>query len=382
MRVPFYDPRGEYISQKKAIDRAIGEVLDSGHYALGPRVRDFEKDLAAYCGVRHAIGVSSGTAALQLALVASGIGDGDEVITAPNSDISTAAAISHCGARVVFADIQQDSLTIDPNQVESRITSRTKALVPVHLFGQPAAMAELQDVATRHDLIVVEDAALALGAKFRGLQPGSLGDAGCLSMNSRKILSAFGDAGAVITNRDDIAETVASLRDYGKDRRPDFEGPSVGPGHASFSRIGFNARLDELQAAVLGIKMTRLEPSLARRREIAATYDDAFRRLPISFPQTHEETAHAYRAYTIVTEHSAVRARLIEYLAAKDIDSAVYYAPPLHLQPALASLGHRKGDFPVAEAVGETMLSLPIHPTMSEGMTRHVVRVVKEFFDG
>ena len=375
--VPLYDPRAEYLALQEPIDRAIRDVLDSGVYTAGAQVAEFEAELARYCRVPQTIGVASGTAALELALMAAGVGPGDEVVTAPNSDISTAAAITHCGARVVFSDIEPDTLVMNPNEIASKLTPKSKAILPVHLFGQLCDMDSIASVASDYELVVIEDAALAIGGEYRRRMAGTIGDVGCYSMNSRKILSAFGDAGAVITSRDDIAQTVRSLRDYGKN--PSLERLAT-PGENEFLHEGFNARLDEIQAAVLRVKLTKLPEALERRRSIAARYNEGLSRLPLSLPVEQPESRHAFRAYTVLVESREVRDLFANHLTDRRIASATYYTPPLHLQPAYRYLGHGPGDFPVAERIASTMLCLPIHPTLSDEQVDAVIGSVVEFF--
>ncbi len=368
-----YDLRADYLALKDRIDGAILGVLESGTYAAGPHVAAFEEEFAAFCGAAHAVGVSSGSSALELALRACGLGTGDEVVTVPNTDMSTAAAITHCGATVVFADVEPKSLVMSVRELEARITPRTKAIVPVHLFGQPAEMASILEIAAARRLLVVEDAALAVGARYRDAQVGTLGDIGCMSLNSRKTLSAIGEAGIVITNRHALADEVRSLRNYGEETAP---APSAFPARLAFRHEGYNAKLDELQAAVLRVKLAALPDALAMRRAIAARYDEGFRGWPVTLAQASENAGHAYRAYTIHVER---RDDLARHLASRDIETMAYYVPPLHLQPAYRYLGHALGDFPAAEEAADTMLSLPIHPTMSSEQVDVVVDAVVDF---
>jgi len=376
MRVPIYEPKAEYLASRSAIDDAIRRVLESGVYTAGPEVAAFESELAEFCGVAHAVGVSSGSAALELSLAACGVGPGDEVITVPNTDMSTASAIIHAGARVVFADIEPDTLVIDPRLLERKLTKRTRALLPVHLFGQIADMDAVAAVAEKHALAVIEDATLAIGGRYRDKMAGTLGDAGCYSMNSRKILSAVGDAGAVLTESDELATTLRSLKDYGKRAKQD-RGAILG--EIEVLHAGFNARLDEIQAAILRVKLEALPASLERRRAIASRYTEAFSELNVSVPTPAAHVQHAYRAYTLRTHERAQRDGLAAHLTDHDIEPATYYTPPLHLQPAYRELGHAAGDFPVAESVSETMLSLPIHPSLTDEQVTWVIDAVTAF---
>ncbi len=377
MRVPLYDPRSDYQAHADRIDRAIRGVVNSGIYVLGPQVEAFEKEFASFCGSKYAVGVGSGTAALELTLRACGIGEGDEVITVPNTDIATTAPITRCGAKIVFADVERRSLVMDPNEVERKITPRTKALLPVHLFGQPVDMAAIQDIAAKENLLVIEDAALAVGAEHRGRKAGTMGDAGFMSLAPNKILGGLGNAGVVITDRSDLAEKLVSLRDDGKAN-------SVYH-HVDKSRIrrlveyeceGFNERPDEIQAAVLRVKLTGLEESIERRRAIAWKYDKGLQSSSVALPAPSDDTRHAYRAYTILAEN---RDGLADHLEGRGVETAVYYAPPLHLQRPYLHMNHRKGDFPVAEEVADKMLSLPIHPTLSDEQIEFVIGAVMEF---
>lgn len=378
MRVPLYDPRSDYYALKEKIDSAINEVLDSGLYVLGPQVEAFEREFATYCGARYAVGVGSGTAALALALRACGIEADDEVITVPNTDIATAAAITHCGAKVVFVDVEPHSLVMDPREIEPQITSRTKAILPVHLFGQPVDMAVVQEIAATRNLSVIEDAALAVGAKYRGLKTGTMGEAGCMSLAPNKILGAFGNAGVVISDRSDVVEEVRSLRNYGKEITfRQGSDRSIVPQRTDYRNEGFNERLDEIQAAVLRVKLSVLEETVEKRRAIAKKYDEGFQSLNMALPSPADDVRHAYRAYTVLVDD---RDRLARHLAERDIETAVYYAPPLHLQPPYSYLHHRKGDFPIAEDVAEKMLSFPIYPTMSNEQIEEVIDSVAGFF--
>ena len=375
MRVPLYDPRAEYHALREPIDEAIRSVLESGVYTAGPRVTQLEAGLADYLGVRFALGVGSGSAAIQLALAACGVGPGDEVITAANTDMSTATSVTHCGARVVFADVEPETFVLSPAAVEAKLTKRTRAIVPVHLFGQLCDMDALREIAGSRSLAMIEDAALAIGGEYRGEMAGTMGDAGCLSMNSRKILNAFGDAGAVVTSREDVASAIRSLRDYGK--APSRKGWHLG--RIELVREGFNSRLDEIQAAVLSVKLSSLEDALGRRRTIAARYDEGLAGSSVRSPVVRAHTRHAYRAYTVLVDSLESRDSLARHLEAREIQTAAYYVPPLHLQPAYEYLGHERGDFPEAERVAETMLSLPIHPTLSEEQVDYVVESVTSF---
>ncbi len=377
MRVPLYDPRSDLVAIEGRLDRVIRDVIDSGIYVLGSQVEAFEKEFAGYCGTKYAVGVGSGTAALELTLHACGIGEGDEVITVPNTDIATTAPITRCGAKIVFVDVERHSLVMDPKEIERKITPRTKALLPVHLFGQPVAMTEILDIAASGNLLVIEDAALAVGAEYRGRKAGTMGDAGFMSLAPNKILGGLGNAGVVVTDRSDLAEKLLSLRDDGKansiyhhvDR-------SHKPRLVEYECQGFNERPDEIQAAVLRVKLNGLEDNIERRRAIAAKYGDRLQSLNVTLPEPPDDVRHAYRAYTILVEN---RDGLADHLEERGIETAVYYAPPLHLQRPYRSMNHRKGDFPITEEVAEKMLSLPVHPTLSDEQIEFVIDAVIEF---
>ncbi len=370
------DLAAEIRLDREAIDAAIRQVIDSAKFVEGDEVEQFETEFSSYIGARHAIGVGSGTAALQLALLACGIGAGDEVITAPNTDSPTASVISHVGANVVFADIDSDTFNIDPAAIERTITPRTKAIVPVHLFGNPAPMAEILALAERHRLLVIEDATLAVGATIDGQRVGSAGTAGCFSFAPSKILGGFGDGGIVTTNDDRIAQELRILRNYGHslDMSGDLWG-LLGVDEWEIVREGYNERLDEIQAAILRVKLARLEERIEARRQAASWLDEALAELSIRLPSEAPNGRHVFRAYTILLDD---RDRVREFLAARGISTRVYYNPPLHLQPAFRHLGYRFGAFPAAERTAERMLSLPIYPTMN---TRQVDRVAAALAD-
>jgi dTDP-4-amino-4,6-dideoxygalactose transaminase len=381
MSVPFSNLRAEYYSMKEEIDAAIRRVIESGKFVMGKELDAFEEEFALYCGAKYAVGVGSGTAALNLALLACGIGPGDEVITVPNTDLPTTAEISHCGATIVWVDVNPHTFNIDPNKIEAKVTKRTKAILPVHLFGHPAAMDPILEVAKRYDLSVIEDASLAVGAEYKGRKVGTIGDAGCFSLAPTKMVGAYGDGGAVITDHREIADRIKVLRNYGhslemESKTSELQGSTV----CEFVAEGFNERLDELQAAIVRAKFPRLEERLARRREIASEYNELLDGLDLVRPYEAHEVKHVYRAYTILVGQ---RDRVRDHLASKGIATRVYYAPPpLHLQPVYAHLGHRKGDFPVAEEIANRMISLPIFPQMNQQQIEEVVSVLKEVVNG
>jgi dTDP-4-amino-4,6-dideoxygalactose transaminase len=361
--VPFMDLRAQFAGLRDEVLPALEEAAESAAFILGPRVAEFEDAFAEYIGSRHCIAVNSGTSALHLALIAAGVGPGDEVITVPMTFIATSWAISYCGATPVYVDVDPVTYTMDPNLVEARITPRTKAILPVHLYGQSADLDPLLEIGRRHGIPVVEDAAQAHGATYRGQSVGTFGQCGCFSFYPGKNLGAFGEGGAVVTDDDRIASRLRALRDHGQEKR------------YHHTEIGFNYRMDGLQGAVLRIKLNHLPEWTERRVELAQRYDRLLEGLPIRRPMTAEERGHVWHLYVIV--HSQ-RDHLRGKLAAADIQTGLHYPTPLHLQPAYAHLKHRAGDFPVSEWVARECLSLPLFPEMTHEQQDAVVAALKE----
>lgn len=370
MQVPLLDLKAQYKRVGKEINRVVKEVLESGYYILGSNVKALEEKIAAYCGVKYAVGVASGTDALKLSLISAGVGKGDEVIVPPFTFIATVEVITQIGANPVFVDIEEESFNIDAEKVEPAITEKTKAIVPVHLYGHPALMEKIISLARKYNLKVIEDAAQALGAKclfsqvFRKV--GSLGDAGCLSFFPTKVLGGCGDAGMVLTNKEEIAEKIRILRVHGLEN------------NYSCSLSGYNSRLDELQGAILKVKLRYLDEWIEVRRQKASFYNELFTSFssPIKIPQEAFYARHSYSVYTI---RSPQRDRLKEYLAAKGIGTKIYYPLPLHLQEIYRKIGYKKGDFPVAEKVSREVISLPIYPELSEDKIEFVVKEISNF---
>lgn len=375
MTVPMNDLRAQYLSIKDEVDEAIQRVLVSGVFEMGEEVEAFEEEFARFCGVRHAIGVGSGTAALQVALLACGIGPGDEVISVPNTDISSASAISHCGAEVVWADIDPHTYNLDPNKIEDRITPCTKAILPVHLYGHPADMEPIMTTARKHGLMVIEDAALATGARYKGQRVGTFGQAGCFSFAPSKIMGAYGDGGMVITNDDDIARRARLFRSYGEERMAYQRFGDIAI-HAPFNYVaeGLHSHLDTLQAAVLRVKLKKLEEWIAHRRENAHRYNELLGRSEVMTPFEQEGIEHVYRVYVIRVRD---RDRVRQELAMKGIATGLHYVPPLHLQPAYQRLGYKRGDFPVTEQVTDELLCLPVFPEIYTQQIKEVVEALK-----
>jgi len=367
MNVPFMDLRAQYAHLRGEMLATMEAVLASGDFILGPPVAEFERAFAAYLGVRHVVGVASGTDAIVLALRAFGVGPGDEAITAANGFVATAEAILHVGARPVFVDVDPTTYTLDPAQVAERVTARTKAIVPVHLYGQPADMAPLRQVAAQYGLPVVEDAAQAHGATYDGLRVGSRGDAACFSFYPTKNLGAYGDAGAVATNHDHIAEAVRKLRAHG------------GVEKYQHDLIGYNSRLDTLQAAVLLAKLQHLDAWNDARHERAARYTERLNALPgVVTPRAAAGRTHVYHLYVIRVEWGD-RDELRRHLQAHAVQTAVHYPTPLHLTPALAPLAYHHGDFPVAEQCSRQVLSLPMYPELGLDQLDYVAERVHEY---
>src|SRR4051794_6513819 len=361
MHIPFVDLKAQYETLKDEVAEAIRGVLNSAQFIGGEALASFERDFAAYCQVRYARGVASGTDALHLALRALGIGHGDEVITTAHTFIATAAAIVATGARPVFVDIDPDTYTIDPEMIERAVTDRTRAIIAVHLFGQPADMGPIKDIARRRGLYVLEDAAQAHGAEYQGVRTGALGDIACFSFYPAKNLGAYGDGGAVTTNSAAIAERIERLRDHGRTT------------HHNHAEIGFNSRLDALQAAVLQIKLRRLDEWNTNRRRAAGWYDAELAQSGIKTPLIRKGSTHVYHLYVIATnERDAMRKKLDE----AGVATGIHYPLPLHLQPALAYLGYRQGDLPCCETLAARSLSLPMFPELTRDQVRHIAAIV------
>lgn len=359
MAIPLVDLKSQYQNIKPGIDDAIGHVLTRADFIQGEDVALLEREFADYCGVREAIGVASGTAALQLALLAGGVGPGDEVITTPFTFIATAEAIAQTGATPVFADIDPLTYNLDPARIEAAITPRTKAVIPVHLYGRPADMGPIRTIALKHRLLVFEDAAQAHGARYEGRRVGSLGDAGCFSFYPGKNLGGYGDGGMVVTDNPRVAERIRLLRDHG--RQDKYE-------HLC---LGFNGRLDTVQAAVLRVKLRYLDQWNRRRQSIAWMYSRALQRLHVTLPVADEGGIES--VYHLFVIRTSARQAIQRSFAAKGIATGIHYPVPLHLQPALQHLGYRAGTFPVSERAANEVLSLPIYAEMTDDHVRQVI---------
>jgi len=363
--IPLVDLKTAYARLRAEIDAATARVLASGWYILGPEVSAFEAEFAAYLGARHAVGVASGTDAVLLALRALGVGSGDEVITVAHTAVATVAAIALCGATPRFVDIDPATYTLDPGQLEAAITPRTRAVVPVHLYGAPADMQPILAIARAHDLLVVEDCAQAHGATTGGRRVGTLGDAAAFSFYPTKNLGALGDGGAVVTDRPDVAERLRLLRQYGWRERyvSDVE--------------GMNSRLDELQAAILRVRLRHLDAENAARRQLATRYDAALAGLPLGLPAAWPGESAVYHLYVVTADE---RDALSAHLAAQGIGTGVHYPVPVHRQPAYAHLGYGPGSLPATEAAAARVLSLPMYPDLSATAVDQVSAAVRSYF--
>ncbi len=355
--IPFVDLKAQYQSIKPEVNAAIQGVLDSCAFTLGPEVAAFEQEFAAYSSARQGIAVNTGTSALHLALLAAGVGRGDEVITVPFTFVATASAIDYTGARPVFVDIDPQNFTMDPKAVEAAITERTKAIIPVHLYGQPADMDPIRAIAERHGLVVIEDAAQAHRAEYKGHRVGSLGDMGCFSFYPGKNLGAYGEGGMVTTDSPAYARTIRMLRDWGAEKK--------------YHHVlkGYNFRMEGIQGAVLRVKLPHLDAWTESRRTAAAHYDRLLAGSGIVTPKAMPYAYHVYHVYAIRTPH---RAAWQEALQAKGIQTGIHYPTPVHLLPAFADLGYREGQFPHAEAASREVLSLPMYPELTEAQCEEV----------
>ena len=362
VKVPYLDLRAQYRTIKSEIDAAVARVLESCQFVLGPEVAGFEQEFAAYCGTSDCIALNSGTSALHLALLAAGIGPGDEVITVPFTFVASVAAIVYAGARPVLIDIDRRSFTMDPGAIEAAINPRTKAIMPVHLYGQAADMDPILALAKRHSLVVIEDAAQAHGAKYKGHPVGSLGDMACFSFYPAKNLGAYGEGGAVTTNNPDYAQKIRMLRDWGQERK--------------YHHVlrGFNYRMEGFQGAILRVKLRHLERWTEARRAIAQTYHALLAGSGLELPIERPGNRHVYHVYTVrTTDREGLRAGL----ETQGIQTAIHYAIPAHLQPAYTDLGYGKGSLPESELAANQVLSLPIYPELSEPSVRDVAAAIR-----
>ena len=349
---------------REEINAAIRRVIDASSFIMGEEVIAFEREWAAFCGARYAVGMSSGSTALHATLLALGIGPGDEVITVPHTFIATAAAIAHVGARVVFVDIDPVSYTMDPSGLAEAVTERTRAVIPVHLYGQPAEMDPIIKIARENGITVIDDAAQAHGARYRGRHMGSLADATCFSFFPGKNLGAFGDAGAVTTDDAELAGKLAMIRNHGRETKYEY------------LIDGYNFRLDALQAAILRVKLAHLSSWVEARRRNARIYDELLEGVNVETPRETDYAEHAYHLYVVQSDD---RNGLRDHCAKRGIATGIHYPIPLHLQPVFRGLGYGEGDFPVTERIASRICSLPMYPELTESQIRRVAQAIKEF---
>jgi dTDP-4-amino-4,6-dideoxygalactose transaminase len=362
--IPFLDLKAQYRQIKPEVDAAVARAIESTQFVLGPEVAAFEKRFAAYCNASHCSAVNSGTSALHLALLAAGVGPGDEVITVSMTFVATTAAVLYSGAKPVFVDVHPVTWTMNPALIEAAITPRTKAILPVHLHGLMADMDPIMEIAQRRGLIVIEDAAQAHGAEYKGRRAGSIGDFGCFSFYPGKNLGAYGEGGAVVTSQPELARKVSLLRDWGQETK--------------YNHVvaGYNYRMDGIQGAVLNVKMNYIEPWTEARRSVAAQYDRLLAKLPFARPRPPAHSRHVYHVYALGLPR---RDEVLSALQEAGIGVGIHYPVPVHLQKAYANLGYRAGDFPITERLANQFLSLPIYPELRpeqvEEVAAHLERV-------
>lgn len=364
MNVPFMDLKLQYAAIRNEVLPAVAKVLESGQFVLGSEVAAFEEEFAAFCGAQYGVAVNTGTSALHLALLAAGVGPGDEVITVPCTFVATVAAIRYTGATPVFVDVDPTTYTIDISKIEAAITPKTKVVLPVHLYGNPADMAPILEIANRHNLVVIEDSAQAHAAEYRGRRCGSIGHMGCFSFYPGKNLGAYGEGGLVTTDNPEFAKTIRMLRDWGAERK--------------YEHVlkGFNYRMEGLQGAILRVKLKYLEQWTAARRSHAATYTRLLADSGLVLPHETPGSKHVYHVYAVLTDQ---RRQLIDWLNLKGVQTGIHYPFPIHLLPAHADLGYRAGAFPVSERVAAQELSLPMYPEMTDAHIEAVGQAVCEF---
>lgn len=363
MGIPLLDLKAQYLTIKDDIDQAIQRVLDSSKFVLGPEMRAFEEEMAAYCGVKEAVAVGNGTDALLLALRGFGVGPGDEVITTPFTFFASAETVAALGATPVFVDIDPVTLNMDLDQLESKITPRTKAVIPVHIFGQMVDVERVMEIAARHDLKVLEDSAQAIGANYRGRKAASIGHAGTFSFFPTKNLGAYGDAGMIVTDDEGLAAHLRMLR---------FHGCKTKYYH---DEIGYNSRMDEIQAAILRVKFKHIDEWNAARREKAQIYNELLAGLSLTLPGIDPEGTPVFHLYVLRTDK---REKLMAALKEQGIGTAIYYPVPLHLQRVFRDLGYREGDLPVAEKACSQAMALPCFPELTLEQQKEVVAVIKK----
>ena len=363
--IAYLDLAAQMRPLRKEIDAVIAKTLDNCSFCLGPDVAQFEKDFAKHCDAEHCVAFNSGTSALHVAMLLMGVGQGDEVVTTPCTFVATSWAISYVGAKPVYVDIEDATFNLDPQLLERAITPRTKAILPVHLYGHPLDLDPMVAIACKHNLPLVEDAAQAHGAKYRGKVIGTFGAVSCFSFYPGKNLGAYGEGGALVTNNAAYAARARGLREHGSTVR------------YYHDEVGFNYRMEGIQGAVLGVKLKHLDTWTRERRRVAHLYHELLADTPLQLPR---EAAYAESAYHLYVVRHPRRDDLKKHLEAKKIGCALHYPLPLHLQKCYASLGYKAGDFPVAEKAARECLSLPIYPELTDAQVQRVAQVVKEFF--
>ena len=392
MNIPLIDLKAQYESLADKLNEATLGILSSANYIMGKTVLDFEKEFANYIGVKHAISVGNGTDALVLALKAMGIGNGDEVITTPFTFFATAEAISAVGATPIFVDVDKETFNIDTTKIEEKITSKTKAIMPVHIFGQSADMDEINEIAKKHNLMVIEDACQAIGGKYKGRKIGSLGDVACFSFFPTKNLGCAGDGGMIVTDNDEIAIIARALRTHGsgengqkaynllnniEEEVQKAEGANdtvYNPLKYYNYLIGFNTRLDAIQAAILNVKIKEIDNWNAKRREIVKVYNEALQNNDLVTPVSKDYNEHVYHMYILQSEN---REEVIEKLKEAGIATGVYYPVPLHLQKVYKNLGYKEGDMPVAEYLSHRTFAIPVYPELTEEQVEYIISKLK-----
>ncbi|OEF96821.1 DegT/DnrJ/EryC1/StrS family aminotransferase [Desulfuribacillus alkaliarsenatis] len=363
--IPLLDLKAQYQAHKQELHNAIDEVMESGQYIMGPYVKNFEDEIASYVGVKHAIGVANGTDALLLSLDALGIEPGDEIITSPFTFFASAEVISQMGATPVFVDIDAQTYNLDVSKLEAAITPRTRALIPVHIFGQPINMEPIMQLAEKYNLYVIEDACQAIGSTYKGKQAGSIGTCGCFSFFPTKNLGGYGDGGIIVTDDDELARKTRILR---------FHGSSPKYYH---SMIGYNSRLDALQAAMLSVKLKSIDTWNDARIEKAMRYNEAFKNTPLVLPFKESDRRHVYHLYILQADN---RQDLIEYLAKHGIATGIYYPVPLHQQEVYKHLGYELGSLPVAERMAERTFAIPLYPELTDSDQDYVIDTILKYY--
>lgn len=393
MNIPLIDLKAQYKSISEDLDRVTKEVLSSAGYIMGKNVTEFEKEFAEYIGVKHAISVGNGTDALVIALKSLGIGAGDEVITTPFTFFATAETISAVGAVPVFVDVEKDTFNIDPSKIEEKITEKTKAIVPVHIFGQSAKMDEINAIAEKHNLKVIEDACQAIGGKYKGRNIGTLGDIACFSFFPTKNLGCAGDGGIIVTDNDDVATIARALRTHGSgengqkaynllnnineeiDTVQNADDTVYNPLKYYNYLIGYNTRLDAIQAAILRVKLPYIDEWNAKRREIAKIYDESLKDTDLVTPFVDENNVPVYHMYILQSEE---REAILGKLKENGVATGVYYPVPLHLQKVYKNLGYKEGDMPVAEYLSHRTFAIPVYPELTKEQVDYVIKSIKK----